>query len=209
MSKLYVSNKDETARMFKSDFLEVFSKVHWSVPLYIYVPVIAYLFYLSIIDYKVPALDIIGLIVAGLFIWTITEYLLHRFIFHFHTTSDFGKRITFMFHGVHHDYPNDTKRLVMPPSVSIPLAIGFFFLFAAILGDISVAPFFIGFIGGYLFYDISHYAIHHFNMHSKFWLVIKNHHMRHHYKDPELGFGVSSPFWDVIFRTGYDVQKTD
>ena len=209
MSKLYVSNKDETARMFKSDFLEVFSKVHWTVPLFIYVPVIGYLFYLTIVDYKVPALEVFGLIVAGLFIWTITEYLLHRFIFHFHTTSDFGKRITFMFHGVHHDYPNDTKRLVMPPSVSIPLAIGFFFLFAAILGDISVAPFFIGFIGGYLFYDISHYAIHHFNMHSKFWLVIKNHHMRHHYKDPELGFGVSSPFWDVIFRTGYDVQKTD
>jgi len=209
MSKLYVSNKDETARMFKSDFLEAFSKVHWSVPLFIYVPVIGYLFYLSIVDYKVSALDIFGLIVAGLFIWTITEYLLHRFIFHFHTTSDFGKRITFMFHGVHHDYPNDTKRLVMPPSVSIPLAIGFFFIFKAILGDISVAPFYIGFIGGYLFYDISHYAIHHFNMHSKFWLAIKNHHMRHHYKDPELGFGVSSPFWDLIFRTGYDVQKSD
>ncbi len=75
MSKLYVSNKDETARMFKSDFLEVFSKVHWTVPLFIYVPVIAYLFYLTIVDYKVPALEIFGLIVVGLFIWTITEYL--------------------------------------------------------------------------------------------------------------------------------------
>jgi len=209
MSKLYVSNKDETARMFKSDFLEAFSKVHWSVPLFIYVPVIGYLFYLSIVDYEVSAVEIFGLIVAGLFIWTITEYLLHRFVFHFHTTSDFGKRITFMFHGVHHDYPNDTKRLVMPPSVSIPLAVGFFFLFQAILGDISVAPFYIGFIAGYLFYDISHYAIHHFNMHSKFWLVIKNHHMRHHYQDPELGFGVSSPIWDSVFRTGYDTQKAD
>jgi sterol desaturase/sphingolipid hydroxylase (fatty acid hydroxylase superfamily) len=209
MSKLYVSNKDETARMFKSDFLEAFSKVHWSVPLFIYTPVIGYLFYLSIVDYKVSALDISGLIVAGLFVWTITEYLLHRFVFHFHTTSDFGKRITFMFHGVHHDYPNDTKRLVMPPSVSIPLALGFFFLFKAILGGISVAPFYIGFIAGYLFYDISHYAIHHFNMHSKFWLAIKNHHMRHHYQDPELGFGVSSPLWDLILKTGYDVKKAD
>ena len=209
MSKLYVSNKDETARMFKSDFLEAFSKVHWSIPLFIYVPVIGYLFYLSTVDYEVPAVEIIGLIVAGLFIWTITEYLLHRFIFHFHATSDFGKRISFMFHGVHHDYPNDTKRLVMPPSVSIPLAIGFFFLFKAILGGISVAPFYIGFIAGYLFYDISHYAIHHFNMHSKFWLAIKNHHMRHHYQDPELGFGVSSPLWDLILKTGYDVKKAD
>jgi len=209
MSKLYVSNKDETARMFKSDFLEAFSKVHWSVPLFIYVPVIGYLFYLSTVDYEVPAVEIIGLIVAGLFIWTITEYLLHRFIFHFHATSDFGKRISFMFHGVHHDYPNDTKRLVMPPSVSIPLAIGFFFLFKAVLGDISIAPFYIGFIGGYLFYDISHYAIHHFNMHGKFWLAIKNHHMRHHYQDPELGFGVSSPLWDLILKTDYDVKKAD
>jgi sterol desaturase/sphingolipid hydroxylase (fatty acid hydroxylase superfamily) len=209
MSKLYVSNKDETARMFKSDFLEAFSKVHWSVPLFIYVPVIGYLFYLATVNYKVPALDITGLIVAGLFVWTITEYLLHRFVFHFHATSGIGKRISFMFHGVHHDYPNDTKRLVMPPSVSIPLAIGFFFLFKAILGDIIVAPFYIGFIGGYLFYDISHYAIHHFNMHSKFWLAIKNHHMRHHYQDPELGFGVSSPLWDLIFKTNYDVKKAD
>jgi sterol desaturase/sphingolipid hydroxylase (fatty acid hydroxylase superfamily) len=208
MSKLYVSNKDETARMFNSDFLEAFSKVHWTVPLFIYVPVIGYLFYLTIAD-KIPALEIIGLIAAGLFIWTITEYLLHRFIFHFHTTSDFGKRITFMFHGVHHDYPNDTKRLVMPPSVSIPLAAGFFFLFNALFGNVFVAPFFIGFIAGYLFYDISHYAIHHFNMHNKFWLVIKNHHMRHHYQSPSLGFGVSSPLWDVILKTDYDSQKTD
>jgi sterol desaturase/sphingolipid hydroxylase (fatty acid hydroxylase superfamily) len=112
-----------------------------------------------------------------------------------------------MFHGVHHDYPNDTKRLVMPPSVSIPLAAGFFFLFNVLLGNIFVAPFFIGFITGYLFYDISHYAIHHFNMHNKFWLVIKNHHMRHHYQSPGLGFGVSSPLWDVILRTGYDAKK--
>ena len=209
MSKLYVSNKDETARMFKSDFFEAFSKIHWTVPLFIYVPVIGYLLFLTIFIYKISALEISGLIVAGLFIWTITEYLLHRFIFHFHTTGEFGKRITFMFHGVHHDYPNDTKRLVMPPSVSIPLATGFFFLFKVILGDIFLAPFFIGFIGGYLFYDISHYAIHHFNMHSKFWLVIKNHHMRHHYQDPELGFGVSSPLWDIIFRSGYDLKKND
>ena len=209
MSKLYVSNKDETARMFKSDFLEAFSRVHWSVPLFIYIPVIGYLFYLSIVDYKIAALDILGLIVAGLFVWTITEYLLHRFVFHFHTTSDFGKRITFMFHGVHHAYPNDTKRLVMPPSVSIPLAVGFFFLFKAILGGISVAPFYIGFIAGYLFYDISHYAIHHFNMHSRFWLAIKNHHMRHHYQNPELGFGVSTPLWDVILKTNYDINKAD
>ena len=71
MAKNFVSNKDETARMFESDFLEAFSKVHFSVPLFIYVPVIAYLFYISIFEYAAPALDIIGLIITGAAVWTL------------------------------------------------------------------------------------------------------------------------------------------
>jgi sterol desaturase/sphingolipid hydroxylase (fatty acid hydroxylase superfamily) len=208
MSKNYVSNKDETARMFKSDFMEAFSKVHWTVPLYIYLPVIAYFLYRAVFDSQLTIATILFYIVIGLAVWTLTEYILHRFVFHFNPPGKIGARIHFIFHGVHHDYPNDTKRLVMPPSVSIPLAALFFLLFQAIFGSVLVAPFFIGFIAGYLFYDISHYAIHHFNMHGKIWLAIKNHHMRHHYQDPQKGYGVSSPFWDVIFRTGYEEKKT-
>ena len=40
MAKKYVSNKDESARMFRSDFLEAFSHVHWTVPHIIFIPVI-------------------------------------------------------------------------------------------------------------------------------------------------------------------------
>jgi sterol desaturase/sphingolipid hydroxylase (fatty acid hydroxylase superfamily) len=210
MAKKFVSNKDETVRMFKSDFLESLSRVHPSVPLIIFVPVILYMLYLSIFNFKLSGLSILGLMVFGVFIWTITEYLLHRFIFHWELKSKLGARIHFIFHGVHHDYPSDSRRLVMPPSVSIPLATLFFFLFRFLIGDISVIPFFAGFLIGYLFYDISHYAVHHFNMHSKFWLAIKNHHIKHHYQDPDKGYGVSSPIWDYVFRTHYiskDEQK--
>jgi sterol desaturase/sphingolipid hydroxylase (fatty acid hydroxylase superfamily) len=91
----------------------------------------------------------------------------------------------------------------MPPSVSMPLALLFFFLFSSILGSLFVSPFMAGFLIGYLFYDITHYAIHHFNMHSKFWLAIKNHHMRHHYQNPSKGFGVSSKVWDKIIGTDF------
>jgi len=203
MAKNFVSNKDETARMFKSDFMEFFSRVHFTVPLYIYVPVILVLMYLSIFTYKISAINIFSLFIGGIATWTLAEYLLHRFIFHFPAKSGFGKRIHFIFHGVHHDYPSDSKRLVMPPSVSLPLAILFFFIFRITLGEYMMLPFFSGFILGYLFYDISHYAIHHFNMHSKFWLSIKNHHMLHHYQDEYKGYGVSSPFWDLIFRTTF------
>lgn len=203
MAKKFVSNKDETVRMFKNDFLESLSRVHPSVPLIIFVPVILYMLYLSIFSFKLSALSILGLMVFGVFIWTITEYLLHRFIFHWELKSKLGARIHFIFHGVHHDYPSDSRRLVMPPSVSIPLATTFFFLFTFLIGDISVMPFFAGFLIGYLFYDISHYAVHHFNMHSKFWLAIKNHHIKHHYQAPDKGYGVSSPLWDYVFRTHY------
>ncbi len=203
MPKNFVSNKDETVRMFDNNFFEALSRVHPSVPLIIYVPVILYMLYLSIWQHQLSALNIMTLIILGIFIWTITEYMLHRFVFHFQPKSKIGEKLHFIFHGVHHDYPSDSRRLVMPPSASIPLALLFYFLFVLILGDVLIFPFFMGFLAGYLFYDITHFAIHHFNMHSKFWLAIKNHHMKHHYQDPSKGFGVSTPFWDAVVGTNF------
>ncbi|NWF50723.1 MAG: sterol desaturase family protein [Ignavibacteriaceae bacterium] len=208
MPKNFVSNKDETVRMFESNLLEALSRVHWTVPLWIYVPVILFFLYRAIAVLQLPASNIILLIVIGVFIWSFTEYMLHRFVFHYEPKSNWGQRLHFILHGVHHDYPNDSRRLVMPPSVSLPLAVIFYFLFLLLLGTSNVAPFFVGFLIGYLFYDITHYAVHHFNMHNKFWLAIKNHHMRHHYLDSARGYGVSSPIWDIIIGTNYTKAET-
>ena len=101
----------------------------------------------------------------------------------------------------------DSKRLVMVPTISIPLAVIFYYLLETIFGDVYVAPLFVGFIVGYLFYDLSHYAIHHFNMHGKFWLEIKNHHIKHHFENENLGYGVSSPIWDKIIGTDFSKKK--
>jgi sterol desaturase/sphingolipid hydroxylase (fatty acid hydroxylase superfamily) len=209
MAKNFVSNKDETVRMFESDFMEIFSRVHFSVPLFIYLPVIFYFMYRAVFIYEQSAITILTLVILGIVVWSLTEYTLHRFIFHFEFKSEFGAKIHFIFHGVHHDYPNDSKRLVMPPSVSIPLAILFYYVFALILGSINVAAFFVGFILGYLAYDMTHYAVHHFNMHNKFWLAIKNHHMKHHYMDSTKGFGVSSPVWDEVMGTNFPNKETN
>ncbi len=206
MAKNYISNKDETVRLFKNDFLEFLSRVHWSVPLLIYLPVVIYLVYYSFILMHFAITDFIFLFVSGFVIWTFTEYTLHRFVFHYEAKSEIGKRIHFLIHGVHHAYPKDSKRLVMPPIVSIPLAILFFIFFESIL-DSNVFPFYSGFLIGYLIYDMTHYAVHHFNLHNKFWLYIKNHHMKHHYKDSTKGFGVSQPVWDYIFNTNFDYNK--
>ncbi len=203
MSKKYVSNGTESVRMFKSDFLELFSKVHFTIPLFLYVPVILYFSYVGFFVQKIPPLLGLGLLLGGILSWTFTEYILHRFLFHFHPTGKLAKRIHFIFHGVHHDYPNDVLRLVMPPAVSIPLAFLFYFTFYFLLGPALVSLYFVGFVLGYLFYDISHYAIHHFNFRNKFWFQLKRHHMLHHYQDDKVGFGVSSKLWDIVFKTDF------
>jgi 4-hydroxysphinganine ceramide fatty acyl 2-hydroxylase len=203
MKKKYISNSQESVRMFRNDLLEVLSKVHYLVPVFLFVPVILYCTYLALFEKSIGVLAYFGCFFAGLFVWTFIEYIMHRFVFHYVPNNKLGLRLHFIFHGVHHDYPSDAKRLVLPPSMSIPLATGFYFLFRAILPVNYVFGFFPGFILGYLIYDISHYAIHHFNFKGNIWKKIKQHHMLHHYQDPDKGYGVSSPLWDKIFRSDF------
>jgi sterol desaturase/sphingolipid hydroxylase (fatty acid hydroxylase superfamily) len=201
MTKLYVSNKDESARLFKSDFLEIFTHVHWIVPVFLFVPVTGYFLWRTSQDPAVGAEEAVTRFLAGILVWTLTEYLLHRFVFHYEPTSRVGQQIHFLTHGVHHDYPNDSGRLVMPPAVSIPLAALFYGLFLALTGPSFGAPFFAGFIVGYICYDEIHYATHHAPMNGKVGQFLKHHHILHHFKDPGKRYGVSSPLWDYVFGT--------
>jgi len=199
----YKSNSQESTRMFKNDFLESLSKVHWSVPLIVFVPVVVYCTWRAFVQYHISPGRYAAYFIGALLFWTLTEYILHRFVFHWVPASRWGKRLHFIFHGVHHDYPNDALRLVMPASVSIPLATFFYFLFSLVLAEGGLLAFFSGFIVGYLFYDVSHYAIHHANFKSGLWKKMKQHHMHHHYADPNRGYGVSSKIWDKIFDSDF------
>jgi len=207
MKKYFVSNSTESTRMFKSDLLESVSKVHYSVPLFVYIPVIFYLSWKALSVNDMSLIHFTGWLVFGLFVWTITEYILHRFVFHFEPKSEWGKKIHFIFHGVHHDYPRDAKRLVMPPSASIPMALAFYYLFEWVLPMGANYAFYPGFIGGYLVYDMTHYALHHANFKSPFWKKLKRHHMLHHYSDPTKGYGVSSALWDKVLESDFTEDK--
>lgn len=202
MPKNYISNSEESTRMFKASWMEALSKVHFSVPLFIYIPAIGLFVYLAF-SHGITVVDFALYFALGLLVWTATEYFLHRFIFHFHPNSQWGQRIHFIFHGVHHDYPKDKLRLVMPPSASIPLAALFYFLFSLLFTQTHLFAFFPGFLLGYLTYDMLHYAMHHYNFKSGIMKRIKQHHMLHHYQDPNKGFGVSSSLWDVVMGTRF------
>lgn len=205
----FISNSTESTRMFQNELLEALTKVHFSVPLFIYIPVIIYFSWKALGPGNMGVWMFAGYFLVGLAVWTISEYMLHRFVFHFEPKGKFMERIHFIFHGVHHDYPKDRLRLVMPPSASIPMAILIYFFFRIFISSDTMNAFFPGFIVGYLFYDMTHYAIHHANFKGGIWKTIKQHHMLHHYSDPEKGFGVSSAFWDGIFGTGFSKKDKE
>jgi dihydroceramide fatty acyl 2-hydroxylase len=189
----------DSPRMFESDFLDRFSRVHPLVPLAFFLPMVALLAGLGI--------DRVGTgpgvlwILGGGFFWTFSEYWLHRTVFHFEPDHPLGRRLHFIIHGVHHDHPNDRMRLVMPPSASLPLATGFLLFFRVALGPQDWLAFGAGFLLGYLVYDMTHYHLHHHTPKTRFGRRLREQHMRHHFQDHESGFGVSSPAWDYVFGT--------
>jgi dihydroceramide fatty acyl 2-hydroxylase len=206
--RLKIDHSDEPVRLFQSDFLEFFTHISPIAVLIIWVPVVAYFVVRSILTLPVSAswLQIPVGILLGVFIWTLTEYVMHRFVFHFHARSPELQRIFFLFHGVHHYQPQCKTRLVMPPVVSIPLAALFYGIFYLVVDRLFgapswVPPLFAGFILGYLVYDMIHYATHHLPMRSGYLKFLKRYHMQHHFKSPEERFGVSSPLWDKVFGT--------
>lgn len=96
----------------------------------------------------------------------------------------------------------------MPLLTSAPLAVIFYTLFYVLFGGVKLAePIYAGFALGYLCYDGTHYAVHHFKQTSRIGRFLKRHHMLHHHADHDGGFGVSSPLWDIVFRTMPQVKK--
>jgi sterol desaturase/sphingolipid hydroxylase (fatty acid hydroxylase superfamily) len=192
---------EDTCRMFENDFLERFSRIHPATIFFVWIPVTAFFLGRTILRHELGPLVIAGAFVGGVLTWTFAEYVLHRWVFHWTNETTWGKRIHFLLHGVHHDFPSDKDRLVMPLPTSIPLAVIFYALFYFTLGHTLADTFFAGFTVGYLFYDGTHYYVHHFAPTWRWGKLLRRHHMTHHFADHDGGFGVSSPLWDHVFRT--------
>jgi dihydroceramide fatty acyl 2-hydroxylase len=185
--------------MFESRLLDRFTRVHPLVPVLIYAPVIVAMLVLAV--GRDGWWDTVGLVGFGYVLWTLFEYWLHRIVFHFEPEDGFGAKLHWMIHGVHHDHPNDPLRLVMPPAASLPLAIvvvGGIWLAAGSVHGPAIAA---GFLFGYIVYDEIHYALHHHTPKTGLGKRLRELHMRHHFQDDEKGFGISAPYWDVVFRT--------
>ena len=200
-----IHNKGQ-AQLFRNQYLEYLTKTHPLVIWGIYLPVLLFFPYYAYNNLFYSGLQVFFLFLGGMFFWTFTEYMMHRFVFHNHPKTERGKRVSYVMHGNHHEYPRDKERLFMPAVPSLLLASLFFLLYYAIMGN-NAFSFFPGFMLGYLLYGSMHYAIHAWNPPFK-WMkgLWRNHHL-HHYKDMDMGFGVSSTIWDHVFGTMFDLKK--
>ncbi len=192
----------KSIQVFKNPLLEKLTHVHPLTPLVCWVPVSVFLLWHASSVNGLSMRTILMLGALGMFAWTLAEYVLHRFIFHYEPRGNKSLEfVHFVMHGMHHADPVDPTRLVMSPVAGAVLAVIFYAIFRPIFGPMLVEPFFAFFVIGYLCYDYIHYSVHHFKPRSRIGTYLKQSHMMHHYVSQESRWGVSSPLWDWVFGT--------
>ncbi|MEQ8628632.1 sterol desaturase family protein [Ekhidna sp.] len=188
------------SQLFQNPILERLTRTHIAVPISLLLLYAMGLMYWSV--YSVGHSLVIGLplFFCGFLVFTLIEYLMHRFVFHMEPNTSFKKTIQYKFHGVHHDFPKEKDRLAMPPLVSITLATLLLAIFKLVIGD-YVFSFLPGVLLGYALYLFVHYILHAYNPPKNIFRSLWINHSVHHYKSPDKRYGVSSPLWDHIFGT--------
>lgn len=192
----------ESPPMFESRFLDRFTRTHWAAVPVAFMPLCAWLLHRGLVVEEIAWLPALAQFAAGLVVWTLTEYWLHRTLFHWVPAGWLGEKMHFILHGVHHDWPRDRYRLVMPVPVSVGLFCVFLLIFVGLLGP-NGWLFQVGFSVGYVSYDMLHYAMHHAPAKWGWFKALRKHHLIHHSpnKGRDTKFGVSTTLWDRVFRT--------
>ncbi len=208
--RLINKHRPQRARIFKSDFLESLTLVEYKTIFKVWIPVlIAFIIYGNL---KFPQSIIVNLaiIFAGIISWTLAEYLIHRFPFHWSPKSEWGKKLVYQMHGNHHDDPHDPLRGVMPIAPAIFYLTIIYSIFYLLIPIQFLNIFFGGFLIGYLCYDGIHFYTHHGKPKNKIGKYLRRVHLVHHVHDDSM-FGISSPLWDFVFGTyvkkGYKIPK--
>ncbi|HZT80738.1 MAG TPA: sterol desaturase family protein, partial [Gemmataceae bacterium] len=159
----------------------------------------------NLLDGTTPLWQLLLLPLAGLMLWSLLEYVFHSVGFHWPTKSPRLQALQAS-HAGHHEVPSDPARMVVRLVLTVPVAIVLFGLFSLAFGARPAALLMAGLIVGYLAYEVVHYRIH-VGRGPRWLRPLVRHHLYHHYKDPSRCYGVTSPLWDWVFRTGRPPRK--
>lgn len=192
------NTQSQQVRLFQSERLEKFTMVSLSGFLKVWAIALPLIIWLA--WGTATPLAAAGLILLGGAIWTFFEYAMHRYLFHWKPGAAWFESFVFIMHGNHHDHANDPMRNLMPPIASFPIAGAVWAVCVLLAGPVGTWVFF-GFITGYVFYDLTHYACHQWPMRGRLGHMIKRHHMRHHHLRQEGNYAITALFWDKIMGT--------
>ncbi|MEU0108421.1 sterol desaturase family protein [Streptomyces sp. NPDC006251] len=173
--------------------------VHPITTVAMFTPVIAACVWFAVAREQAGNWALLGWVAAGYVAWTLSEYWGHRIVLHYEPEKGFGARLHYILHGIHHDYPQDARRSILSPLLSIPMVAGTIYL-ASGLGSLPLT-FGAGYTFGYLTYDLFHLYLHHATPKNRLMRHLRQLHMRHHFRDDTRGFGISAPYWDELFGT--------
>ncbi len=133
-----------------------------------------------------------GLWALGVLAWTLFEYLLHRFVFHWPAKSEVGRVVCFVAHGHHHVAPRERSRLAATPVQMVSALVLLAGLFRLALGAAWTLAF-AGAATGYAAYEAIHYLAHHGRVRNPLLKTVVRHHLLHHHRTPDWRFGNLEP----------------
>jgi sterol desaturase/sphingolipid hydroxylase (fatty acid hydroxylase superfamily) len=135
---------------------------------------------------------------TGIVLWSLVEYLLHRFLGHDGRTWPNGFATEHTRHHAEGDYfaPTWKKALVALVAVAVVSTLA-----AYALGPTPGAAFGASFVGTYVLYEWVHRRAHTHRGVGPYGRYLRRHHFHHHFENPRANHGVTSPVWDVVFGT--------
>jgi len=146
---------------------------------------------------------------AAIPVWTLVEYLFHRYVLHGRFAPGKGIVRRFMhqrldpLHWEHHAHPFDGHHINGELRDLLPL----FFVAAPLsyLAPVYTLPVLLaGVVQSYVGEEWVHHSVHFYNFRSPYFRYIKRHHFYHHSpKGMEEGYGLTNGFWDIVFKTRY------
>jgi sterol desaturase/sphingolipid hydroxylase (fatty acid hydroxylase superfamily) len=136
------------------------------------------------------------LFAAGVVVWTLLEYGLHRFAMHGRALGTLVRKE----HLAHHATPNYFTSLARKLALAVPVLGGLGALGALVFGPSGLALA-LGTTAGWVFYEQLHRATHVRGPRNAYGEWARRHHLHHHFQNAEANHGVTSPIWDWVFGT--------
>mmetsp|Transcript_31740 Transcript_31740/g.36662 ORF Transcript_31740/g.36662 Transcript_31740/m.36662 type:complete len:381 (+) Transcript_31740:38-1180(+) len=217
----------DECKLFTWKFFEFFTRNKWWYIPIAWLPVIIYFVFCGVTyDYSPrnsyidnylrvdsPDFNRVVLLVSfllGMFFWTLSEYVLHRYLFHLNEVLLFNKWIRwfhFMIHGIHHLIPMDPDRLVFPPPLGYVISISIFAAHNCVFGGNLARILYAGTMFAYVMYDYQHWWLHHGKGGIEYFRDLKRYHNLHHFFDADQGYGITSKLWDFLFGTMIKIKE--